>query len=301
MKPCLATFWIAGLASLATSAPAQETLADYKWSDLAPQALPHGAVVSSLDGRPALKIENTNDTPLQVSLLTIQSPKISAVVYGLMGEVRYTAVQGDGFLEMWNYYPPEKPGLPEGAYFSRTLGNSGPTGKISGTSDWRPFTLSFDRTGTTEKPVRLEINLQLPGRGTVYLGPLKLVQFPEAKPAVDRSAGGAWWSERTAGMAGMWGGVVIGVLGGLIGWLASKEKARAVVIAVLVGLTVVGGVLALSGVVALAQHQPYPVWYPLVIGAVLLLTVCPYNLRLLRKRWVQVELRRMASLDASGT
>jgi hypothetical protein len=50
-------------------------------------------------------------------------------------------------------------------------------GRISGTSSWRPISLPFDRTGTTNSPTRLEINIFLPGRGTVFLGPARLIQF----------------------------------------------------------------------------------------------------------------------------
>ena len=51
--------------------------------------------------------------------------------------------------------------------------------KISGTSSWRAFTLPFDRTGTTHAPTRLDLNIFLPGRGIVLLGPMRLMQRSE--------------------------------------------------------------------------------------------------------------------------
>jgi hypothetical protein len=129
-----------------------------------------------LDGRTVLKIENTNDAPLLLSIFKIESPTITSTNYAVLGEIRYENVQGSGYLEMWNYFPPLSPGIPEGPYFSRTLGEagSGPMGRISGTSSWRPFALPFALTGTTN-PTHLEINIFLPGRGVVWLGPPRLM------------------------------------------------------------------------------------------------------------------------------
>src|SRR5207249_3122263 len=124
-----------------------------------------------------LKTENTNDAPLQLTIFKIEKPSIQSATYAVLGEIKYDNVQGSGYLEMWNYFPPLAPGLPEGQYFSRTLGmdGSGPMSRISGTSSWRPFSLPFDRTETTNLPTRLEINIFLPGRGVVWLGPPRLM------------------------------------------------------------------------------------------------------------------------------
>jgi len=291
---------LTALLLIAPTAWCQQTLIQYNWQDFAQKGRLHGAVPVTMDGHEALKIENTNDAPLQVTLLTITNPPVTAFLYGLTGEVRYDSVHGDGFLEMWNYFPPEKPGLPEGEYFSRTLGESGEMGKISGTSDWRRFELPFDRTGTSNPPVRLQINLILHGRGTVYLGPVKLVQFPGAKSSAWSVPNNAWWSDRTAGLLGGYGGGLVGCLGGLCGWLAARGKARGFVIAVLAILAGLGAVLGIVGVLAIALHQPYAVWYPPSLGAIILLAVCPANLRQFRRKYEELELRRMESIDASA-
>ncbi len=109
-----------------------------------------------------------------------------------------------------------------------------------------------------------------------------------------------WWSDRTAGLVGGWGGGLLGCLGGLIGVLCSMGKGRGLVIALLriqIGLGVLCGV---AGIVALAQHQPYAVWYPLVLLGVLLVVIYPCMLPIARRRYQEQELRRMQSLDASG-
>ena len=120
---------------IAQTGYAQELVGEYKWKNAG--NLPKGAVLAEVDGREVLKIENTNSAPMQVNLLTITDPKITATVYGLNGELKYNAVDGQGYLEMWSYFPPDKPGQPEAQYFSRTLAESGLMEGITGTSGWR--------------------------------------------------------------------------------------------------------------------------------------------------------------------
>jgi hypothetical protein len=276
----------------------QKALGEYDWKDVAQKFRLEGASLT-LEADGALKIVFTNDT-MQATLLTIENPPISAEVYAITGKIKYESVQGDGFLEMWNHFPSAKPGLSEEAYFSRTLGESGPMGKITGGSDWREFKLPFDRTGTSNAPVRLQFNLVLRGRGTVYLSPVKLVEYPGAKSATGALFPGAWWTDRTAGWWGGLGGGLIGCLGSLMAWLAWQGKARRFVVAVLMGLTGLGVLCGIAALMALAGGQPYAVWLPLLLGAVLLLSICPYRLRQYQKKYEELELRRMASLDASG-
>jgi hypothetical protein len=290
---------IIALLSLCEAGWSQKTLAEYDWKDLAQKGALSAAAPASVEAGGSLKVANTNDGPLQVTLLTIKNPTISAAVYAITGKVKYESVQGEGFLEMWNYFPPAKPGLPEEKYFSRTLDDSGPMGKITDSSDWREFELPFDRTGTSNAPVMLQFNLVLKGHGTVYLGPLKLVEYPGAKSA-GAMFPGAWWSDTAARWWGGLGGGLIGCLGSLTAWLAYKGKARRFVVAVLASLTGLGVLCGVAALVALAGGQPYAVWFPLLLGAVLLLSICPYRLREYQKKYEELELRRMTSLDASG-
>jgi hypothetical protein len=273
-------------------AHSQQTLAEYDWQKLASQ-IP-GASVVQLDGRQALKIENTNDAPLQVSLLSIDHPPITQKIYSIRGEIRYDDVKGDGYLEMWSYFPPEA------HYFSRALADSGPLKKIHGNSSWREFNLPFDATGASNSPTRLEFNLHLAGHGTVYLSPLKLIQYSGPDLSAVLTPSGAWWSDRTAGLVGGSGGALTGIIASLCALLAYKGRARAFVTSTLLFLSGLGGLLAILACLALIQHQPYAVWFPLTLGAILLLCICPYRLRQFQKHYDDLELRRMASLDASG-
>src|SRR5437016_8068731 len=208
--------------SLVANGSAQQVLAEYDWRQLALTGRLLGGMAAEVDGKSALKVANTNDTPLQVQLLTIHKPPISKRLYAIKGEVKYETVKGDGYLEMWNFFPPLKSGMPEGQYFSRTLGVGGEMGKISGTSGWRPFMLPFDSTGGNGPPTRLEINLFLPATGTVYLGPLTLVEYTGSSFGAGSGPPSAWWSDRAAGLVGGIGGAALGCLGSLLSWLAWK-------------------------------------------------------------------------------
>jgi RNA polymerase sigma-70 factor (ECF subfamily) len=165
------------------AAPGEEVLAGYEWPKASEDYRVARETPVTIDGRSALKIQNTTDGPLQLSLLKIEKPPVTSMNYALSGEIKYEDVHGAGYLEMWSYFPPIRPGVPEGQYFSRTLGaaGSGPMGQIAGTSSWRTYTLPFDRTGTSAPPSRLQFNIFLPGRGAVYICAPKLTQAVEAE------------------------------------------------------------------------------------------------------------------------
>src|SRR5881397_3380422 len=90
----------------------------FKWDDLDKQGrIVAGTVLSpeaeSSDQR--LKIENRKASPMNLTVLSIDNPQITAPRYRLTGRVRYDNVEGTGYLEMWNYFPGG------GQFFSRTL------------------------------------------------------------------------------------------------------------------------------------------------------------------------------------
>ncbi|HXC35414.1 MAG TPA: hypothetical protein VNV43_06030 [Candidatus Acidoferrales bacterium] len=296
--------------SLVLSARAQETgpkdLEVYYFSALAPEHL------ATLGGKSIYKFENTNDTPLRVQLLKIVNPRLSASAYAINGQVKYENVQGAGYLEMWSYFPPLKSGLPEGQYFSRTLGDSGEMGKITGTCDWRDFTLPFDPAGASGPPTRLEINLILPGRGTVYLTPVKLVKYSAGFSLSSVSAGSrsgspnapipaeGWWSAKADPWIGGIGGTFFGCCAALIGCLAAMGKARRFVLLIAKCFIALGIILTIAGVTAVMCKQPYSVYYPLIILGCVLTFVFSANLFPISRRYNEIEIRRMTSMDATG-
>ena len=277
----------------------QQTLREFDWQKLSASGGLLGGTPVTIDGKSALKIVSTNEAGLRVQLLRITNPPISKMLYAIIGEIKYEGVKGDGFLEMWNCYPPDKPGMFENKYFSRTLGELGDIGKITGTSNWRTFMLPFDRTGSKTKPTRLEINLVLAAQGTVYLGPIKLVEY-EGDLGLQKQGGpgGAWWSYETTRRIGTSGAFVLGGLGGMVAWLASKGRCRRFVVRTSYSLIGVGILLIIGGLLALASHQPSSIWFVMLLPGVLLVAIIPPRLKQFRKGYEDMELRRMASMDA---
>ena len=289
---------IAALLWLVSTAGAQQTLVMYDWHDLKQNHQLRGGEV--VNGESDLKIENTNDTPLQLHLFEIVGPPVSNTIYALTGQVKYDNVHGTGYLEMWNFFPPSSPGLPEGQYFSRTLGDAGNMEKITGTCHWRNFSLPFDRTGASGAPTRLEINIFLPGKGTVYLSPVKLVQYPKGFSCAGPIAPAGWWSANIAPWVGGIGGPAIGFFGGLLGWMSQKGKARKFVLPAWTCCIAFGIGCLIATLIALIVRHPWFVAMPLFIFGFVSTLIFSVTWSAARNRYDELEIRRMASMDATG-
>lgn len=111
---------------------------------------------------------------------------------------------------------------------------------------------------------------------------------------------GAWWSDRQAGLLGGIAGSVLGCVGALIGTLGGLGKARPLVMGLMVAMLVTGVVSLLTGVVALSLGQPYAVYYPLLLLGVIATGVTGPLLPTIRRRYAEIELRKMSALDAGG-
>ncbi len=264
---------------------------EIRWDDLQrKRSLPAGLVLPPTAEAPfsSLKIEGGTraGSRAPVTVAIIDHPAIKGPRYAVTGQVRYEGIEGTGYLELWNHFPNG------GQYFSRTLADVGPMSKLQGSSGWRQFTLPFDATGAPA-PTRLVVNVVLPGRGVVYLGPLQLVDGLPAPAAASGSLG------RAAGLFGGVAGGLLGCLGALIGVLASRGRAKRFV-AIAIAFLAIGGTLAFAaGVVALSRSQPYAVYYPLLLlgflAAVVSLSLRPS----FRRRYEEIELRRMRAHDLS--
>ena len=242
------------------------------------------------DGRNALKVSNPNSVPATISLLVIDRPEIDGVRYALTGEVKYEGVSGDAYFEMWSTFP-KGPGKGSAErFFTRTLARMGESGVLSASSVWRPFRLSFHGEEGGGPPSRLELILVLPGAGTVWVSPVRLTQDSGGK-------GGAWWSERKAGVIGALVGSAGGLIGALIGWLGSQGRARRFVFGLIYTVMGAGVVCLVIMVAALVAGQPFHVWGTLlVLGLTLLVVFIPVN-RLLRYNYAVHELKKIVSTD----
>jgi len=278
---------------LTASVSAEETLRDIYWTKLAEVGeLTEGLTVATDEATGMEYVTVTNDGSVgkTVRVLSIDAPGVTRARYALRGKVRYTDVVGEGYLEMWNHFP-------DGSRcFTRTLSDGGALARLEGSSDWRFFSLPFTVTKGEARPVKLVVNVVLPGKGTVHLSALRLVQYaPSEHPA---AAPGRWWSDRQAGFIGGLTGSVIGLIGAIVGILGGRGKARRFVLHTLKVLPIVGAAALGVAAVAVAKSQPYAVYYPLLLLGGLLVLIPLGVLPGIRKRYEVQELRKMEAQDA---
>jgi hypothetical protein len=283
------------LCALGATAQASEVVREISWASVKASgtALP-GEIRPGDASAPfeSLELRNAEPSARTFRLFELSEPGISRPRFAIVGRVRHEAVEGAGYLEMWSTFPRR------GSFFSRTLATDGPMKSLSGSSPWRDFVLPFDATGAPELPEKLAVNVVLPGRGTVQLGALRLLQYPEGGDPM--AAPTAWWGPRTAGLVGAITGSLLGCIGAVIGLLASRGKGRALVMALARGMVAFGAAALVLGVVALVRSQPYEVVYPLLLEGALSVVIPAFLIPVLRRRYAEAELRRMAARDLSA-
>jgi len=271
---------------------------EISWQELEKSGqLKAGKVISAPVGSkgPAeqLQVENPGSEPKTVQVIALDSPEISEIRYAVLGSVRYQDAAAGSYLETWNHFPG---GI---AAFTRTLADSGPMRRIEGSSDWRPFSLPFLSNEKAGPPSRIGINVVFSGGGTIWLSPLRLVQYdPNENPL---AIPGAWWSDQQGGWIGGTAGAIFGCLGGLIGTLAGLGRARRLVVVLMWAILVFGIGSLLFGAVVLILGQPYGVYFPLLLLGVILSGVIGPQIPMVCRRYEQIELRRMAAMDATGS
>ncbi len=255
----------------------ERKLREISWAALRDQ----GSLAQGLSVAPdgSLTVRSPGDGGLAVTLTEVASPGITRDRYVVRGRVRYSGVAGNGYLEMWNFFGDG------GRYFTRTLGDSGPLRKISGSSEWRDFGLYFDAAGAKSRVEKLSIGLILPGAGEVSISNMTLVELDSGMPFAN---------------AGRWSGIAgatLGLTGALLGSLAGAGRARTFVLAGLKTLMAAGLVGLALGLFALSRSAPYQTYYPLLLLSAIALAVPAFSLPGIRRRYEELELRRMRALD----
>jgi hypothetical protein len=260
---------------------------------LAARAVPAGAE-TTLRALPDVSV--SRDAPPGVHVLwTIAPHTLSEPAYAVVGTLAYEGVLGTGYLEMWSHFP-------DGSrYFSRTLAQEGPMRALRGTSAARAFVLPFVRGAAAPPPTKLVVNAVLPKGGAITVRGVRLVAYDasEGLPGVAGSAvGHTWWGDRAAGLIGAVGGSLFGVVGVVLAFLVARGRARRFVMASLIVLLSLGAASLAAGFVALAQAQPYAVTFTLILLGALATLLSALQLHRARRRYLEIELRRMHAADA---
>ncbi|MBZ5617338.1 MAG: hypothetical protein LAQ69_01205 [Acidobacteriia bacterium] len=92
-------------------------------------------------------------------------------------------------------------------------------------------------------------------------------------------------------------GVIAGLMGGLVGWLVPRGRAREFILRSWFTLWVVAIALLIAGTVALIDGQPWGVWYGLLLPGAIGTLVVGANSLLILKTYRAVEERRLAAKD----
>ena len=279
-----------------TPATAERVVRELSWSALKSEGrLANGEVVPAGGGSAfeSLRVANAESAPRLVPLFAIDAPGVKAPRYLFRGEVRGQSIEGQAYLEMWSFFA-------GGArYFSRTLAQVGPMASLSGTFASRRFILPFTAEAGMA-PERLTVSVAFPGRGTVLLSPLRLVELDPADDFFNDVVvlPGAWLTTPQIARAAGVGGGLLGLLGAVIGILAAGARARALVVGLLWSMLALGVAALAAAAIAWKSGQPGGLPSLLLLVGVLS-TVLPAGLLgKVKRHYDEHELRRMRALDA---
>jgi hypothetical protein len=169
-----------------------------------------------------VKITRTPKVPQLVELAKIENPPVKLRAYLLRGKVKFEGVQGEGFLEIWNHFPEPK----KGAYFSRTMAETGPMGKLRGDSPWKEFVLPFNFDDPNfPMPEKIQFNVFLPASGAVWLTDLELIEISPKDLFSQISGAGTlpfvFWIFLTAILV-LAAAIALGIVG--VYWRQTKSK-----------------------------------------------------------------------------
>ena len=104
-----------------------------------------------------------------------------------------------------------------------------------------------------------------------------------------------WWDPQSSNFV-TWLGWV-GLLDGLLGWLAARGRYRGAVLAAWNSIMVLYGVIGIGGVLGLALGQPLYVWVPLTTVGLCIAWVNWRLMGVIKSALQEAELRRSISRD----
>lgn len=133
--------------------------------------------------------------------------------------------------------------------------------------------------------------VQVQGKGTLWVRNAQVTEETHGFPGMP---GG-----QLMGLVGGLGGALLGVWGGIFGYLVSKGRAKEFVVRGAVASVALGLLVFAAGVVLFFADTPYAYWYPCGLLGLIMAAVFGGNLKGVRRRYAEKELRHMKARDAS--
>ncbi|NOY93011.1 MAG: hypothetical protein GXP55_17645 [Deltaproteobacteria bacterium] len=198
-----------------------------------------------------LAVRGGRDRPRR--LLSLEVPTCPHAVVELRGNVRGRDISPAAQLVLWLDYG-------EGHRYRVATDGAGATAALEGSFESRPFRIPYaGREGDTLR--RIELELELPGRGVVAISPLRLVALDQrGLPARMRP----WFAGTDVDP--LFGPVGLGLLGCalFVGLLAIVGRLRDLALSILRLVSLAGLLLMGAGGFGMSQSQPAAVTLPLL-------------------------------------
>jgi len=105
-----------------------------------------------------------------------------------------------------------------------------------------------------------------------------------------------WWSTGLADVTGGIGMSVIAFFSGLVGWLASRRRAKYFVFVAVKYLIVLGVLLMIAGLVVAACDLPYLIWCGLLFSGLTLILIFSMSRRSIRRRYDGADISKTTSV-----
>ncbi len=161
------------------------------------------------------------DGPSHTPLLVIEAPPIGGSGARVVGRIESFDVESEAWIELWTIYPNGTRSV------ERTLDRDGPDLRLAGTTERRSFELPVALGAGGAKPLRLELNVGMLGRGIVSVSGLRLERDGGAPPAL---GAGIWTLGDRGGVPdsglarALAIALVVSVLGALLAWHARVRR-----------------------------------------------------------------------------
>jgi hypothetical protein len=223
--------------------------------------------------KPGIRLTHFGEEPLSVTIAEL------ALANGTPERVAYVAdmacedIEGSVYLEMYAVVDGQ-------AYFSRALHD-----RFTGDQTSRQSTTPFHFT-SGGRPELVRLGVRFEGPGTVVLQDMALLD-----------ATSAWQGGRWAGVAGGVCGILGGLWGAIAGMLASRGRARRLVLAGTTMIAAASGLLLLSGATLYLRGATWHIWFPAVNMGLVGLLVFGIGFFVIRQRYEEAERRRMLAMD----